>query len=713
MPDVVLQQAERFLSVTTPLGPDKLVLTGFEGVEEMSRLFSYRLQMVSKDKNIDIKKILGQSISVAIGPPQKRRWFNGICNRWEMGGDFGRDYRIYHAQIVPKLWLLTRRTNIRTFQHLATPDILKEVLGAGNGTFQLQGSFDPRNYCVQYRETDFNFISRLMEEEGIFYYFKHSEGKHELVLANSSQWPDSADNEVEYRTDLDINNAVAHVSGWTPRYDFRSGKLTLRDQNFELPDKNFEQSKNTLLEVNAFKEHELYDFFGYGDYAVLDGVDKGGGDQPANLQKIFQHAPRLAGVRMQEEEARYEEVDGQGNCRGFSPGLKFKVTKHVFPEQQNKDYFLIQVRHSASDLTHLPAQGGAPTYTNSFICAPTARQWRPASITPKPRVQGPHTAFVVGTAGEEIFTDKYGRVKIQFVWDRQGQKDADSSCWVRVAQMWAGKQWGSMFIPRVGMEVIVDFLDGDPDRPIITGCVYNADFMPPYTLPDNKTQSGVKTRSSKSGGAADFNELRFEDKKDSEDIYFHAQKDFHRVVENDDDLKVGHDQTIEVKNHRTETVKEGHETVTIEKGKRTHTVEGDESLTVKTGHRTVSVDTGNDTHTVKTGNREVSVDTGNDKHTIKTGNRDVSVDMGNDTLTIKMGNQTTKLSLGKQEVEAMQSIELKVGQSSVKIDQTGVTIKGMMVTIEGQTMLEAKGLMTTVKGTAMTTVQGALVKIGP
>jgi type VI secretion system secreted protein VgrG len=475
----------------------------------------------------------------------------------------------------------------------------------------------------------------------------------------------------------------------------------MRDQNFQQPDRNLEQSKTTLLDVAAFKEHELYDV-NYGDYAVFDGIDKGGGEQASELSKISTHTERLAKAHMEEEEAEYENIDGQGTCGSFSPGGKFTLKKAAFSEQENKDYVLTAVRHRATDLSHLPAQGGPPHYANSFTCITTDRQWRPARLTPRPRVQGPHTAFVVGPSGEEIFTDKYGRVKVQFMWDRDGKKDANSSCWLRVAQMWAGKQWGTIFIPRIGMEVIVDFLEGDPDRPIITGCVYNSDFMPPYALPDNKTQSGVKTRSSMQGGTADFNELRFEDKKGSEDIYFHAQKDFHRFVENDDDLKVEHDQTIEVKNNRTETVKEGNETVTIKTGTRTHTVEGDETLTVNTGNRKVQVKTGNDEHLV---------DTGNCVLTVKTGNRETSVNTGNDTLTVKTGNQTTKIELGKQEVEAMQSIELKVGQNSIKIDQTGVTIKGLMITIEGTSMLEAKSPMSTVKGDGMLTLKGGLTMI--
>jgi type VI secretion system secreted protein VgrG len=308
---------------------------------------------------------------------------------------------------------------------------------------------------------------------------------------------------------------------------------------------------------------------------------------------------------------------------------------------------------------------------------------------------------VVGQQGDEIFTDKYGRVKVQFPWDREGKKDANSSCWVRVGSVWAGKQWGGIHIPRVGQEVLVAFQEGDPDQPIIMGGVYNAEQMPPYALPDNKTQSGIKTRSTLKGGTDNFNELRFEDKKDSEEIYFHAEKDFNRVVENNDTLKVGSDkakdgsQTIEVWKDRTETVKTGNELVTISKG-----------------NRTVNVDKGNDEHHVKTGNRTVDVDQGNDSHNIKQGNRAVVISMGNDSLAIKMGNQTTKLDMGASNTEAMQSITLKVGQNSITIDQMGVTIKGMMVTVEGQVQTQVKGLMTQVQGSAMTQISGGITMIG-
>ena len=408
----------------------------------------------------------------------------------------------------------------------------------------------------------------------------------------------------------------------------------------------------------------------------------------------------------------------------------------------NTSYLLTDIEHIATTTSYGNARGGQQDhYSNSFRCIPASVTFRPLRLTPHPTVAGPQTAMVVGKSGEEIYVDKYGRVKVQFYWDRLGKKDENTTCWIRVSHAWAGKQWGIIYLPRIGQEVIVDFLEGDPDQPIITGRVYNADQMPPYTLPDNMTQSGILTRSSKGGTADNFNQIRFEDKKGSEEIYIQAEKDMNVVVENNQTLKVGFDKknngdrtqeiynndTLKVGNSQSNdgsrtqtvynndslTVTNGNRAVEVKTGNETHTIDqGNETLTVKQGNRVVEVDTGDDTHTVKTGNRTVEVDTGNDTHTVKMGNRSVEVDMGNDSLTIKMGNQTTKLNLGAASTEAMQSITLTVGQSSIKIDPTGVTISGMMVSIQGQIQSEVKGLMVSVSADAMLQAKGAITMIG-
>ncbi|MGA8351672.1 MAG: type VI secretion system tip protein TssI/VgrG, partial [Isosphaeraceae bacterium] len=421
------------------------------------------------------------------------------------------------------------------------------------------------------------------------------------------------------------------------------------------------------------------------------------------IQNIFQDNARTVGIRMQQETAPAISISGQSTCRQFTAGCKFTLDRHF---NANGSYVLTQVSHRATmGDTYTGGSDTSPFYENSFQCIPAALPYRPARTTPRPTVEGPHTAVVVGNAGDEIFTDKYGRIKVQFPWDRQGQKDANSSCWARVATLWAGKQWGIIHIPRVGQEVIVAFEEGDPDRPIVVGSVYNAENMPPYTLPDNKTQSGYLSRSTLNGTDQNFNQLRFEDKKDSEEIYFHAEKDFNRVVENNDTLKVGFDkkdkgnQTVEIYNNQS--LKVG--TASCDEGSQTIEVYKDRTETVKTGNETV---------TVKQGNRTITVEQGNDTHQVKQGNRDVKIDMGNDSLKLGMGNQTTKLDLGASSTEAMQSITLKVGQNSITIDQMGVTIKGMMIKVEGQVQTEVKGLMVQVSGDAMLQAKGAITMIG-
>jgi type VI secretion system secreted protein VgrG len=404
------------------------------------------------------------------------------------------------------------------------------------------------------------------------------------------------------------------------------------------PSADLTTTTKTVKPVSGLDKWEIYDY--PGRY-----FEKGRGDG-------------FTRKRMELSERDFELTEGESDCPGFYCGAKFTLSDHEVESEKGTEHALTQVTHLSHDYTQVSGDADPPIYRNSFVCMPADVVFRPDRPHHKPVVVGPQTAVVVGPSGEEIYTDEHGRVKVQFHWDREGKKDEKSSCWIRVSQPWAGRGWGGIFIPRIGMEVIVDFFEGDADRPIITGYVYNGENPVPYELPANKTQSGVKTRSSKGGGGSNFNELRFEDKKGEEQVYVHAEKNMDRVVENDDTLDVGNDQTIEIERHRTETVKTGNETVDVDQGNRT-----------------------------------------------------ITLGQGNDKLHLKMGNHTTKIDLGKSEHEAMQSIELKVGQSSVKLDQSGVTIKGMQINIKGQMTTNVEGMMTTVKGSAMLTLQGGIVKI--
>jgi len=692
-------QKSRPLTVTTPLGKDVLLLTELSGSESLSQLFLFKLTCLAKNgTDVAFDKLLGQKVSATIEMTGgKQRHFAGICSRASEGVRDA-EFTTYHLEIVPQAWFLTRRAQSRIFQHKSVPDILKTVLEGIDTAVEIQGTFKPRDYCVQYRETDYNFAARLMEEEGIYYFFKHTAGGSKMVLANSPQSHSDVPeaNKLKFEA-LDAGHLREddRIYTWEKSQELRSGKYVVWDHSFELPHQHLE-AENTIvdgvaagkvqhkLKLGANGKLELYDF--PGEYAQrFDGVDSGGGDRPADLQNIFQDNKRVAEIRMQEEAHSSLVIHGTGSCRNLTAGHKFTLEKHFNADGQ---YVLTSVQHSAQLKGDYRSDGGeAFSYRNSFACFPVGLTYRPPRNTPKPIVYGTQTAVVVGQPGDEIFTDKYGRIKVQFHWDRQGKKDANSSCWLRVGTAWAGKQWGAIHIPRVGQEVIVSFQEGDPDQPLVIGNVYNAEQMPPYKLPDNKTQSGMKSRSTLNGSPENFNELRFEDKKGEEQVYFHAEKNFDRVVENNDTLRVGFEK----------------------KGK------GDQSIEIHNNQKTIignsKSDDGSQTIEIWK-DRTETIKTGNEKLTIEKGNRDVLIDMGNDALTIKMGNQTTKLNLGKSETEAMQSIELKVGQSSIKLDQMGVTIKGMMVKVEGTIQTDIKGLMTNVNGSAMLAVKGGVTMIG-
>ena len=727
-------QADRLLKVTTPLGADTLLLRGLDGHEGLSELFQFRLELAAEiGTAVPFDRLLGQKILASLVLPDKKtRYFGGICSRMAEGGR-DQTFVYYSMDVVPEAWLLTRRAQSRIFQQKSVPEILKAVFAGLDVVYEIQGEFPSRDYCVQYRETDFNFACRLMEEEGIYYFFKHGASGHQMVLANTTQAHPRLPirDEIEFELSEVGNREDDRITSWEKIQELRSGKVTLWDHSFELPHKHLEAEQvvqesvavgtvEHRLKVASNDKLEIYDY--PGEYAQrFDGVNPAGGDRAADLQHVFSDNARTAAIRIQEETSAGLSIRGSSYCRYLVSGHKFTLANHF---DADGTYVVSGVTHAARlGGDYRSDMGSETSYRNSFTCVPFGIPYRPRRVTPKPVIQGTQTAVVVGPANEEIFTDKYGRIKVKFHWDRQGKLDADSSCWVRVGTPWAGKNWGMIHIPRIGQEVVVAFEEGDPDRPIVVGSVFNADMMPPYVLPDNKTQSGVKSRSTLQGSPENFNELRFEDKKGSEQVYFHAEKNFDRVVENNDTLKVGFekkdkgDQTIAIFNNQSLTVggpqcADGSQTITI-LNNRTETVKnGNETITVGSGNRTINVNTGNDTLNVKSGNRAVNVDKGNDAHTIKMGDRSVEIGMGNDSLTIKMGNQSTKLNLGASSTEAMQSITLKVGQSSVTIDQMGVTIEGMMVKINGQMQTDIQGLITQVTASAMLKMGGGITMIG-
>lgn len=688
------------MAVSTPLGPDKLLLVGFEGTEQLSALYSFRLDLVAPNsgaKEIKFEKLLGQELAVALtmddGSP---RIFRGICRRFEQG-ERDAEFTSFRAEIVPQFWLTTRTAQSRIFQQMSVPDILKKVLAGLKVSYKLEGTFEKRDYCVQYRETDFNFVCRLMEEEGIYYFFTHTKDAHELVIANTAaSHPDVPGvTKVQWEVEEGQDVEQTHIYEWTKRQEVRSGKFMLWDHSFERPGQNLESKKNTLesvavgtvthkLKTGGNENFEIYDY--PGEYAQrFDGISPSGGEQAGEVGKITPDGMRTVELRMQAETLAGLLIEGSSNCPQFTSGHKFTLEKHF---DANGSYVLTSVHHVAlGGNAYRSGDDSEFSYTNTFACIPVALPFRPQRTTPKPCVMGAQTAVVVGPPGEEIFTDKYGRVKVEFLWDRASSADANSSCWLRVGTPWAGKGWGAIHIPRIGHEVIVQFLEGDPDSPIIIGSVYNANTMPPYKLPDHKTMSTLKSMSTIGGGG--FNEIRLEDKKGSEQIFMHAEKD--------EDIRVKHDAKEWIGNDRHLVVKDGsqYEWVkkkdkhSIVKGDRLSKTEGDVGETIK-GDRAVEI-TKND-HLSVTGNRNVKI-TGDESLKVAgamkmevTGK--VSIKAGKDIHGKTDANYA--MEAGKEVhikagmtliIEAGTQISLKVGGNFIDIGPAGISIKGTMVNI--------------------------------
>ncbi|MEQ8442966.1 MAG: type VI secretion system tip protein TssI/VgrG [Alphaproteobacteria bacterium] len=600
---VGFSQENRYISVSTPLDDDALILRAVRGSEAISDLFHYELEMVSEDPEIDFSQIIGQTVTAKIemSDGETARYVDGLVTEFSQHDSDPR-FWTYRAVIRPKFWLGTRKVDCRIFQEMSVTDIAEKLLGEiGVTDYSLEttSSYDARDYCVQYNETVFDFLNRLFEDEGIYYFHKHEDGKHTLVIADDAdahpacEGFDTATYRPTGQQGREDEDAIIQLS-----YAERvvSDHYAAEDYNFETPSTDL---STTADGDGTGSDMEVYEY--PGGYSL-----KANGDSRAD-------------IRIQEFEAQSKLLEGRSSMKSFTAGYTFSLIWHG-RESLNDDYVL----------SSLSLRADNQEFENSFAAYPKSLAYRPARRTRRPRIHGTQTAVVTGKSGEEIWTDEFGRVKVQFHWDREGQKDENTSCWVRVAQGWAGKSWGSWFLPRIGMEVVVSFLEGDPDRPIITGCVYNGEQVQPYTLPDDQTKFTIKSNSSKGGGGS--NELRFEDKSGEEEVYLHAQKDWNSVVENE----------------RTTTINESDDTLTIEKGNRTSKINtGNEDHYVK-GTRTLKIDGAQD-HT--TGDGFTHAVTGDYKLTVS-GDLTIDVD-GN--ITIKAGQNIT--------VEAGSNIDTSAGQS--------------------------------------------------
>lgn len=590
---MALTQKNRQLLVTTPLGEDYLLLKEFSASETISELFSFQLKLVHEETAanltptvVDPKSLLGQPISIQVKIPDgTSRYFNGVVSHWRQGN---RDTRFtyYQAIVVPKIWMLTQKYQSRIFQRQTVPQILKKVFAGYSVKQELVGTFNKREYCVQYNETDFDFASRLMEEEGIYYFFEHSASDHKMILANTPQSHRDVPTKNRFPFEADLtrtDGVVSSIVTWETAYQLQTGKISVWDHNFELPHRKLEAEQPSLYPVGG-NSALIYQYT--GDYAKrYTGVDPGAGDQSGELQHIFEDNTKQAEIQMQALDAKYNVAQGSSNCCPLTAGHKFEVYNHAIKEIDGQ-YMLTQVTHYAVQTPDLSTEErdveGA--YQNQFSCISLksgSTPFRPVRKTPKAKIAGSQTAVVVGPAGEEIFTDKYGRIKVQFHWDRDGKYDQGSSCWMRVSQPWAGGNWGTICIPRIGQEVIVEFLEGDPDRPIVTGAVYNPAQMPPYTLPAGADTMGFKSNSTKGGGG--YNEMVAIDAKGKELIRIHAQYDMDTTVLNDDRQHVLVNRTKQVdgwqqekvKGDKTSIVTDGNRVTKVEKGFQHNVVKED------------------------------------------------------------------------------------------------------------------------------------------
>lgn len=658
-----LSQATRQLRVVTELGPEALLLDGFSGTESISAPYTFRVDMVSTDLEIDTAALLRTPISLmlTLEDGSERRIHGHIAKVTQLGQKDG--IASYRADMVPWFWFLGLNRESRVFQQMTVLEIVEKVLGdRGHSDYEIHctGSYPTVEYCVQYRESDLAFIQRLLEREGIFYFFRHDDEKAVLVIADDNSVFEVGPHQPELRFRAPGNVEEEVIHSFQQEHSVHVGTVTLRDYDPLQP------TLDLSATLSGDEDQEYYDY--PGAYAKLFCNDPG---------DVAGEGERYARLRLELEECRRHRAAGQGNCRGILVGYTFNLLD-FYRDDANTEYVVTSLSHVARGGGYRSSGGGDVDYQCSFSVITPDQPYRPELRTLRPVVEGTQTAVVVGPAGEEVWTDAHGRVKCQFPWDREGQRDENSSCWIRVASPWAGKGYGQVSIPRIGNEVVVDFVEGDPDRPLIVGSVYNADQTPPYALPDSDIQMGMKSRSSKGGGG--YNEISMTDTKGSEKITIHAQHDLSTTILNDE----------------THTVVNGNRKVTVQSGTNTETVKGDDTRTVQAGNHKLNV-TGNvqvdATGTItETGKSGVTITgeaagttingTGGPGVLVK-GDPKVTIDGSSNAIItspdVDIGSGTIKIHGS--------SIELTAGGCTISIGSSGITIEGGTITVKGNTKI--------------------------
>jgi type VI secretion system secreted protein VgrG len=652
-------------------------LERFEAVERLSELFVIHADVICEEAEVDFLPHLGEGALITMTEDAaSHRALSGLLFEAEFLDEVEAGYR-YRLTLRPWLYALTRNLDYFIFQNKTTVQIIEDIFnkrGCSDADFsKLSGTYPVREYCVQYRESDFTFISRLMEEEGIYYFFDHRNGRHVMVLCDGrGSHPQSYYESLSYIPHgQDV--LADRFWRWTERVvTGAEGKATLRNYDFERPSLQLEGSY-ALGQLGAAAGGG-----GAASSRIAGMVNEQapiGQAMPAEKAEVYdypaafmddQRGGTLSETKIEAAHNMRRSYHGQGDPIWIACGHLLSLEKHPLG-RLNQDYLIVSLRYQVDAEAFVSGQAARDDQSIAIEieATPANTPWRAPFVTPRPVARGPETAVVTGPSGETLYTDKYGRVKVRFFWDR-APASPDNTCWIRVSEGSADSGFGHIAIPRVGQEVVVDFIDGDPDRPLITGRVYNAVKMPPYPLPDDKTRSVWRSHTI-DGGADDYNEISMEDKSGSEEMKVQAQKDRNTLVKNND--------TTIVKNNLSMTVQQGDETRAVQQGKRTTTIQQDEALTVSQG------------------------------------NMSTTVSMGNKTTGVSMGNYSLKTDLGAVTIEAMQSITLKVGGNSVVIDPTGVTIKGIMITAQAQAQLSASAPMVSISGDAMTQIQGGIVMI--
>ncbi|AOI85610.1 type VI secretion system tip protein VgrG [Burkholderia cepacia] len=732
----------RVFTLDSPHGDD-LKFHTLDGSDELGRLFEFRIEALADSHSLSLKDMLGKPVTVRIEQQDlSTRYLNGIVARASLAGRRAERYYGYELIVRPWLWLATRRSDCRIFQNKTVPEIVQEVLSTYGFPIEshLAETYVPRDYCVQYNETDAAFVSRLMEFEGIYYWFRHAEDTHTLMLSDAMSSHTALPGYETIPYIARDRTAIAdeeHIDGWLPAQEVSVGKHQTTDYDYTKPRADLSSQK---VDPRGHDHDSFASFEWPGGYRD---------DAPGA------HYSR---VRLEEQQAEHERASADTDVRGAAPGHLFTLA-HCPRADQNREYLIVRCQYRFQENAYASDQGAeAVVHQTMMLVQPSSLPYRSPRDTPRPRTNGPQTATVVGPPGEEIWTDQYGRVKLQFRWDRYGQSNQDSSCWVRVSSPWAGGGFGGVQIPRVGDEVVVDFLNGDPDEPIVTGRVYNGEKMPPWGLPGSATQSGLLSRSSPGGTTEHANAFRFEDKKGAEQLWMHAERNFDAETELDHSLSVGNnhthtvgnDETMQVKNNRqrsvgqNETVNIGQNRVAQIGANETHGVVGNRTRTVGQ-NETVTIAANRDatiggvhTETVAKAKTETigEAKTLNVGQMYQTTSQDMKTlvasahteEIGTRTSTIAKAHTHTvggehTVNVGANHttnvqhqvlVNAGDQLALVCGMSSIVMKSDGtITIQGVNVASTGTNTHSVNGKTVTSSATAEHTVEGAVLKLNP